>query len=106
TLWGTENYDPSKDVVRIPITAAPDEYYESLQFSFNNLDAHGANLNINWENLRLTARIETDVEGKMIAYLKKSLAEAKADNWLIFSQAANYLIQNNMQHELALEWIN
>ena len=106
TLWGTENYDSNKDIARIPITASPDDFYESLQFSFNNLDQHGANLNINWENLRLTVRIETDVEGKMIAYLKKALAEAKSDNWLVFSQAANYLIQNNMQHELALEWVN
>ena len=37
---------------------------------------------------------------------KKALTEAKENNWTIYAEAVNYLIQNNKEPELALQWIN
>jgi len=104
--WGTFDYKESDDVLRVPEQAIPSEFHETLFFSFTNIKRTGGQLNINWERIRIPIQIETEVDQKVIANIKKALSEAKENNWTIYAEAVNYLIQNNKEPELALQWIN
>ena len=104
--WGTFDYKESDDVLRVPVQAIPAEFHETLFFSFTNIKRTGGQLNINWEKIRIPIQIETEVDQKVIANITKALSEAKENNWTIYAEAVNYLIQNNKEPELALQWIN
>lgn len=106
TLWGSEGYDPALDVIRLKVSPKQHEYKETLEFSFTDIKTNTANLNLNWENQQLTLQIETEVEQKLMRTIQAALASAKPDDWLIYAQCANYMIQNDINHEQALEWIN
>src|SRR5207244_4467892 len=53
----------------------------------------------------VTLLIESDVHGKVVAGITKTLAK-NPSNWQLLAQAAEYLVQNNLQAELALGYIN
>ncbi|MDX5348183.1 MAG: DUF2911 domain-containing protein [Hymenobacteraceae bacterium] len=105
-LWGTENYDELNDVVRSKVQPQKAPFQETLVYSFNNIKTGSADLILAWENIRIPMHIETDVRAKAMANMKKAIEKATSDDWLLFAQCANYLVQNNIQHEQALLWIN
>ena len=106
TLWGTEGYKAEEDILRVPVTAKPWPFQETLQYTFSNIGPTSGTLNLSWEKLTIPFTIEVEVFNKALTTIKTSLAGAKNEDWSIFAQAAQFLIQNNTEHELALEWIN
>src|SRR5687768_7029302 len=70
--WGTFDYKESDDVLRVPVQAIPSEFHETLFFSFTNIKRTGGQLNINWERIRIPIQIETEVDQKVIANIKKA----------------------------------
>jgi tetratricopeptide (TPR) repeat protein len=106
TLWGAEGYDEALDQLRVRITTSPAEFHERLVFSFSNLTDNSANLNLNWERLRISIPIQTEVEQLAMEGIREALEKAAEDDWLIYAQAANYLIEKDTEHLLALEWID
>lgn len=107
TLWGTDGYKPEEDVLRVEVSPQTSPtLLESLQYSFTNVKTTSATLNLSWEKLIIPITIEVEVFEKALSNLQEDLAQAKPDDWASFAQAAQYLIQNNTRHELALAWIN
>ena len=104
--WGTQDYKESDDVLRVPVHAMENEFHETLFFSFTNIKRNSGQLNISWEKIRIPIQIETEVDKKVIASIKNALSEAKDTNWTIYAEAVNYLLQNDKEPQLALEWIN
>lgn len=105
-LWGTDGYQPSEDMLRVPVTPVASPHNETLQFVFSDLKEKEGTLHLNWEKLRIPIFIEVEVIQKAISNIKNDLSKAQNDDWRIYALAANYLIQNNAEHELALQWIN
>ena len=105
-LWGTFNYDPKEDVLRVPGYAQPDQFHETLFYSFTNIQSSVGQLNLNWEKMRLPIQIETQTHKHALANIKTAIENARDDNWKVYAQAVNYLVQNNLEPELALYWVN
>ncbi|QCR22008.1 DUF2911 domain-containing protein [Pontibacter sp. SGAir0037] len=106
TLWGLEGYNELDDVAYLRIKPQATSFNETMQFNFTDVGLTTGNLNLVWENSKVTVRIETEVEKKALANIKKALAEASADDWYIWAQSADYMMQKKEYHELALQWIN
>lgn len=104
--WGAFDYKQADDVLRVPVQAHPDDFHETLFFSFTNIQRSSGTLNLNWEKIRIPIRIETDVDKKVLANIQDAVKQAKPDNWKIYAQAVNYLVSNQKEAELALELIN
>ncbi len=104
--WGAFDYKESDDVLRVPVQAIPSEFHETLFFSFTNIKRTSGTLNINWEKIRIPINIETEVDKKTLTNIKTALSQAKENNWTIYAEAVNYLLQNNKEPELALQWID
>ncbi|AMM52201.1 hypothetical protein TH61_14790 [Rufibacter sp. DG15C] len=105
-LWGTDGYDQSKDLIRLPFSPQESDFHETLKYSFNDVQPTSGRLVLNWEKKQLAIPIRVEVHAQTLKSIKDSLATTKPDDWSVFAQAVNYLLQQNTEHELALEWIN
>src|SRR5690606_21793565 len=104
--WGAFEYDQTEDVLRVPVQAIPDDFHETLFFSFTDIKANSGYLNLNWEKIRIPIRIQVEVEQKALANIKAALATAPPDDWRSYAHAVSFLLQKNLEPELALEYIN
>jgi tetratricopeptide (TPR) repeat protein len=105
-LWGSEGYNPAEDIIRVPVKPEAVPFHETLHYYFSDVEATEGKLNLVWEKLKIPFMISVEVFDKAVATLKADLAQVKEDDWNSYAQAAQFLIQNNKQHELALQWIN
>jgi tetratricopeptide (TPR) repeat protein len=105
THWGAEGYDAKDDQLRL--TASPESaaMHENLLFWFSELKPASARLNLTWEKRTVSVLVETDVHTKVLATIEQTIA-AQPQNWQLLAQAADYLVQNNLESELALRYIN
>jgi len=105
THWGAEGYDQREDIIRVPVMPETAPYHENLLYWFSDIKATGAHLNLTWEKRTLTLPIETEVHKQVLAGIEQVLQQQPND-WQLLAQAADYLVQNNIQPERALTWIN
>ncbi|MCC2544864.1 DUF2911 domain-containing protein [Hymenobacter sp. BT175] len=105
THWGAEGYDAKDDLMRMAAVPEPIAFHENLLYWFSEVRPTGARLNLAWEKRMVSIYIGVDVHTKVLQEMEKTLA-AKPNDWQLLSQAADYLVQNNIQPELALRYID
>ncbi|UOQ51640.1 DUF2911 domain-containing protein [Hymenobacter cellulosivorans] len=105
--WGAEGYDARADQIRLPAVPESGPMHENLLYWFSEVKpgTGSGRLNLSWEKRTVSLLIETDVHTKALAGIQKVLA-ANPENWQLLAQAADYLVQHNIQAELALQYIN
>ncbi|MBC7447174.1 MAG: DUF2911 domain-containing protein [Hymenobacteraceae bacterium] len=104
--WGTEGYDPQADVFRVPVTMSAAPFTETLQYNFSNVRPASASLDLAWERRRLSVPIEVQVLPKAVANIRRAVALAKPTDWLLLTQAAEFLVRADAEHEFALELLD
>ena len=92
--WGSFNYDASKDTLRVKVKPqAVADNQEWLAYIVEPVSEDSAQVNIRWEKISVPFTVKVpDVPATTLARMKRDLANAKADDWLILMQAGNYLI--------------
>ncbi|WBO86043.1 DUF2911 domain-containing protein [Hymenobacter yonginensis] len=105
THWGAEGYDPKDDVLRVPVVPEVSAFHETLLYWFSDVKPGSAHLNLSWEKKTVSLYIDTNVQAKVVAGIEKAVAQRPGD-WQLLAQAADYLVQNNLQAERALYFIN
>ncbi|OKL41400.1 DUF2911 domain-containing protein [Pontibacter flavimaris] len=107
TLWGLEGYNELDDVAYLEVKPSQtSEFVETMQFSFSDISTNKANLNLAWENTKISLSIETDIEKKALENINYALANAASDDWYTWAQCAEYMLPRKEHHEKALQWIN
>ncbi|MBB4602003.1 hypothetical protein HNQ93_002428 [Hymenobacter luteus] len=105
THWGAEGYDQRDDVIRVPVIPETAPFHENLLYWFSDIKSTGAHLNLTWEKRTLTLPIETEVHKQVLSGIEQVLQQKPGD-WQLLAQAADYLVQNNIEAERALTYIN
>lgn len=102
-LSGTTGYDEKNDVARITVTpqalAAP---RERMTFIVSDTTDAGANLDLEWEKLRVRIPVTVDTKAQVAASIDKTLGDAWRPHW----QAARYLLDSGGDLDKALSYIN
>ena len=108
--WGSFNYDPAKDTLRVKTKPQwLNESEELLTYSFDPVGEDSAQVNIRWEKVSVPFTIKVpDVAASTLSRLKTTVANAKADDWQTPLVAGNYLInnQNPADDAQGMEWID
>lgn len=104
--WGAFNYKEDQDLIRFNVTPTQNEFVESLIYYFSDITSNSVLLNIAWEKIKVSFKIEVDVLSQAYQKIKEGLANAKADDWQSFSAAANFAADNNVYLDEALTWID
>jgi hypothetical protein len=105
--WGAYDYKATEDALRVEATpgalAVPEEY---LQYSIHLNTLESLRVELAWEKLSVGFDVTLDTPGLYWAYLEKTLAGAKPDEYVPFLQGARYCLNNNIHLDKGQEWID
>lgn len=104
--WGSFFYDQSKDQLRAKIQLRDIPHTELLTYDFINLTKNNGELVLNWEKKQFPVKVEFDVDKIVIANAEEELKGPVGFNPQGVISAANYSLQNNVNTERALVWID
>lgn len=104
--WGAFNYDSTKDLIRFQVKPAETEFTESMEFTFSDVTTRSAVVNLKWEKLKVSFEIGFDVDKKAYENMRKILSSAGPNDWSDFAASANYLADNNIHLDKAMEWVD
>jgi hypothetical protein len=104
--WGSFFYDQKQDQVRAKIQLRDIANTEALTYDFVNMTKNGAELVLNWEKKQFPVKIEFAVDEIVMANADAELKGPTGFTAQGFVSAANYALQNNVNQEQALTWID
>ena len=104
--WGSFFYDPQHDEMRADISLRAIPETELLTYDFQNVTKNSAELVCNWEKMQFPVKIEFAVDDIVMANAAQELKGTVGFNWQGFSSAANYALQNKVNYDQALTWID
>ena len=104
--WGSFFYDPKQDQMKanIKLRAIPET--EMLTYEFINDTKNSSELVLNWEKKQFPVKIEFDVDKIVMENAVAELKGATGFNYIGFATAANYALQNKVNLDQGLKWIN
>ncbi len=103
--WGAYNYNDKDDAVRIVVTPQMIVHAEMCTYSFSEVSKTKGTLNMEWENIRIAILVETNTHEQTLSEIEKAV-NASAQNWYIYSAAAQYHFYQRHEVIKALEYIN
>ena len=103
--WGSFYYDPADDALRVTVkNQALDTSVEWLKFEFINQTDNSATIALSWEKRMIPFKVEADIHGLQIASFKNDFRTTReSDNFVV---AAQYCLENNIELEQALAWMD
>jgi len=104
--WGSFWYDPTHDLMRSKIELRTIPHTELLTYDFNNITKNSADLVLNWEKKQFPVKIEYDVDNIVMANAVEELKGPTGFTWQGYASAANYALQNKINYDQALTWID
>lgn len=101
--WGSYQYKESADFLRFKVKPIQmKEKTETFSIQINNVMPTSANLELLWDNFKLSIKMTTDIDAKVMASIDEAM---KADKKPYFP-AAIYYLENGKDLNKALEWVN
>ena len=106
--WGSFTYDEKKDVIRIKVKPQMlAESQEWLRYDFDPVTENTAQVNLRWEKVSVPFTVEVkDVKALAIDKARAFIAAAKPDDWRSRMQAAGFALQNKLNVEEAMQWLD
>ena len=106
-LWGAGDYKMEDDQLRVMAKASKSsEMVERLEYRFMNVDEKSGMFVMDWENTRLSVKIDADPSKQAMANITTAINESSAeDKWKVYRSAAAYARDNGNMTKEGLEWI-
>ena len=104
--WGSFWYDPKQDFMKAKIQLRTIPETELLTYDFLDPTKTSAELVLNWEKKQFPVRIEFAVDDIVMANAAEELKGPVGFSWQGYSSAANYALQNKINLDNALTWID
>ncbi len=104
--WGSFFYDETADALRVEVPVFDAEFTEWLEYGFADLTGESALMELRWGGKRVPVRIDVDTHTLVLDKLRNDLKSLPAFFWWGWRDAANYCLQNNINSEEALQWID
>jgi hypothetical protein len=104
--WGSFWYNPSQDELRANIQLRSGAPTELLTYDFDNITRTSAELVLSWEKMQFPVKIEFPVDDIVMANAAEELKGPTGFGWQGYSSAANYALQNKINYDQALVWID
>jgi tetratricopeptide (TPR) repeat protein len=103
--WGSFYYDEKEDALRVTIkNQVLDKSVEWLKYEFVDQTDNSATIAMSWEKRMIAFKVEADTKGLQIAAFKSDFRTTRP--YYDYISAANYCIQNNVELEQALAWMD
>ncbi|MGD1046664.1 MAG: DUF2911 domain-containing protein [Bacteroidota bacterium] len=105
--WGSFFYKEEEDALRVTVQPQTAENQEQLSYAFDDVSSNSAILVLRWEKLKVPMHVEVDTKELVLAKARTIYLRGPAGfTWQGFYQAASYCLQNNVDLNEALTWID
>ncbi|MEO5563389.1 MAG: DUF2911 domain-containing protein [Chitinophagaceae bacterium] len=104
--WGSFFYDAKNDQMKAKIKLNAIPQTELLTYDFINATKTSSDLVLNWEKKQFPVKIEFAVDDIVMANATEELKGPIGFNWQGQTSAANYAVQNKLNYDQALVWID
>ena len=106
--WGSYFYKSGLDVLRVTTHQQKDikESRERLDYTFSNQTDRSVEVALEWEKWRIPFKVEVDLINTTLASIRTQLSGAMGFDPPGLEAAAAWCLQNNINIEEALDWIN
>lgn len=101
--WGSFFYEPANDALRVETQWEDAPHMEQLAYEFSDVKNTSAVLALRFEKKRIPIPLSFD-QAVIVANLKRQLRGDKQFQFQSWLGASNYLLTNNGDLNLALEW--
>ena len=103
--WGSFQYDPQDDALRVPVTPEDTPFTEFLTYGFDDRRPNSAVAYLQWEKKRIPFKIEVpDVNKLYVAKMRQDLQSWAGFNYQDWQNAAQFCADNKINLEEALQW--
>lgn len=103
--WGSYQYDPKDDALRVPVMPEDAPFTEFLTYGFDDRRPASAVAYLQWEKKRIPLKIEvSDVNGLYVEKMRQDLQSWAGFNYQNWQNAAQFCADNNINLEEALQW--
>lgn len=106
--WGSYFYNSNWDVMRVSTRQQKDmkESKERLEYNFSKQTDHTVEVALEWERWRIPFTVEVDLTATTLQSIRTQLSGAMGFDPPSLEAAANWCLQNKVNYEEALGWIN
>jgi tetratricopeptide (TPR) repeat protein len=96
------------DVLRVTTYQQKDakESKERLEYNFSKQTNNSVEVSLDWERWRIPFKVEVDITATTLAYIRSQMSGAAGFDPPSLESAATWSLQNNVNTEEALGWIN
>ncbi len=103
--WGSFQYDPKDDALRVPATPLDAPFTEFLTYGFDERHPDSAIAYLQWEKKRIPFKIEVpNVNELYVAKMRQDLQSWAGFNYQDWQTAAQFCADNKINLEEALIW--
>jgi hypothetical protein len=95
---GSSNFDKEKEVLRVKAKPEEHHFMERMTFLFTDVTDNSANVNLLWDKLKVSFKVETNTQDLFLSKAREQLS------WSPTFQAAQYCLTSNTNLEEALRW--
>jgi len=106
TSWGSFFYDEKEDALRAKVKPESHEMQEWLDYNFTGRAAASAKITLCWERIKVSFTVAVDVQTIALRHIREQLRNQPAFGWHGWEEAAQYCIQNKIDYDEALKWVN
>jgi len=106
TSWGSFSYDETEDAARVTVTPVQGEQEEWLEYTFEDVSPNSAVAQLHWDKLVVPFKIVVDVHAVVLQNIRNELRNQAGFSWQGWMQAAAYCLQNKINYDEALQWID
>ena len=106
TDWGSFNYTPANDALRVAADVQDCEHVEWLKYEFTDQTDNSLMVQLSWEKKMSGFKVETDVHGIALQSIRNELGHLNGFSWQGWNSAAQYCLQNDVNLEEGLAWAN
>lgn len=103
--WGSFQYDPKDDVLRVPVTPQDAPFTEFLTYGFDERRTDSTVAYLQWEKKRIPFKIDVpNVNDIYVAKMRQELQSWQGFNYQDWQTAAQFCADNKVNLEEALVW--
>jgi len=104
TSWGAFTYDQKEDALRVTVKPEASDFHEALTYDFDQLKPDSTLVTLRWEKVAVPFKVSVDVPHLVEASLQKQLRSLSQYTWVSWDEAANYVLDNKLDPQLALTY--
>ncbi len=104
--WGSFSYDKGEDVLRFTVKPVPADLTERLIYYFDNPTGNAVDVVMQWEKVKVSFPVTINVKEVVLKNIRRELRSLPRFFWQPWNQAANYCLQNDINLEEAMTWVD